>query len=147
DADVQRARQALEQRFSGDNALLFTLQAVERTEGRFETLEEAFSGLARAGIVITGPMLRFLEERFGAVTASVDRTAQAIAELREAELQRLRDIQTARFSGDASVVFTIQAVEQTEGQFTSVSDAMQKLSSVGVVITAPMLELLEERFQ
>src|SRR5690606_11114372 len=121
-------------------------QAVERTQGRFATLEEAFVGLARAGITITGPMLEFLTERFGETGAAVDRVTAALAELREAELQRLRDIQISRFSGDASVVFTVQAVERTTGEFTSVEDAMRKLASVGVTITAPMLALLEERF-
>src|SRR5690606_36895887 len=115
--------------------LAFTVQAVERTEGRFGSLEEAFAGLARAGITITGPMLEYLIDRFEQTGEAVDRAKAAMAELRQQELERLREIQATRFTGEAALVFTVQGLERTQGQFESLEDAISKLSRAGVVLT------------
>lgn len=146
EADMQAALSVLQQRFSGDNALIFTLQAVERTQGRFTSLEEAFAGLAKAGIVITAPMLELLTQRFQQVEEAADHAAEAVAALRRQELERHRGATSARWQGDAGLVFTATAVERTEGQFQSLEDAIRKLSRAGIVLTAPMLDMLTARF-
>jgi len=147
EAELQRLRDIQTSRFSGDAGVVFTAQAVERTAGAFTSVEDAMRKLADAGVTITGPMLEYLIDRFGEMEAAADRARAAMAELRRQELQRLRDIQTQRFSGDAAVAFTVQAVERTAGAFQSVEDAIRKLADAGVTITAPMLEHLTDRFE
>src|SRR5690606_27529486 len=82
-AELQRARDALTSRFRDDNAILFTVQAVERTAGAFQSVEDAMRKLADAGVVVTGPMLEFLIDRFEQTGEAVDRAKAAMAELRQ----------------------------------------------------------------
>lgn len=153
-ADTSRAEAAmasslstLQTRYAGDAGLVYTLQAVERTQGRFQTLQEAFRGLADAGVVITAPMLALLQKRFEGTTTAVENTTSAVQRLWDAERARQARLVEGRFAGDNSILFTLQAVEQTEGRFESLRDAFRKLQAAGVVMNDVMLRVLTERFQ
>lgn len=147
EAALKASLETLQTRYSGDAGLLYTLQAVERTRGRFTTLQEAFRGLAEAGVMITGPMLEFLQRRFQDTATAAEEATTAVQRLWDAERARQASITENRFAGDAGILYTLQVVEQSEGRFESLRDAFRKLQAAGVTMSDGMLRVLAERFK
>lgn len=141
---IEASMAALRTRFS--DGIRATVAFVERTEGVFTSVGDAFVKLSRAGVTVTGPMLTYLEDRFRATAEQADRFRVALERARQSETTRLQNIQAQRFTGDAGLQFTIQAVERTQGAFENVSDAIRKFGREGVVVTSELLAQLVARF-
>lgn len=139
--DVRILREALERRYSVDNAgFLATIQAVERTEGRITSLSDAFQKFSNVGVVMTGDMMKWLADRFKEAGHQVRAVNQDVRILREAMERRWG-------APDATFMATLQMVERTEGRITSLNDAFRKFASTGVVMTGDMMKWLTERFK
>lgn len=144
----QRAADLQTDRFGGDNAALFAISGVERTEGQITSLSDAFRRFARADVPVTAEVLRALEARFAdnisATEAFEARLAAAGVAAATLRSQLAGEILDVRF-GDG-IEATISGVQRVAGAFTSVSDGVRKLSDAGVTLTAGLLEALEAKF-
>lgn len=176
-----------------------TVAMVERTEGRIESLGDAFRKFASAGVVLSGEALDILTARFEANRLQALGAAEAGLRFEETQLalgqttnttvvQALRNVENEllaligfttvgsdewlayndrliavrgrlkEFASEAGVARapiaafhdaigeTFAMVQRTEGQFTSVNQALLTLGRLGIPVTADMLQHLEERF-
>jgi hypothetical protein len=137
-----RQAQAVGDKRYGDG-ILVTLDAVQRSYGAFTSTEDALTKLGRAGVTITVPMLDALASRFGeAGDASRDFAGDVQAAAEEARRAQATLAESFGNGLDA----TIAAVQRTEGAFSSYEDALRKLTTAGVTLTGPLLDLLAARF-
>ncbi|MCA1800556.1 MAG: phage tail tape measure protein [Actinobacteria bacterium] len=143
-AELARQMGILTERFGdGDNGMLYTLSLVQQSAGQFESFSDAVRKLGQAGVGLTVPMLEHLGELFPEMEENLGGTI--IATLRAADAAA---ILSDRFGTTGNrTKYTMGLIERTEGTFTSLGDALFKLSNSRMTITQEVLDILIERFQ
>jgi TP901 family phage tail tape measure protein len=134
DEAFQNSLQTLQDAFSrrfGDGTA-FTVQAIKQSFGDGAEALQFFS--EQLGL-IPDELRDLIERAFPEVAAGAETVADAV--------QAAGDVLRARF-GDG-VLFTIKAIEQTEGPFTSYEDAVRTLIKVNA-LNGQTLEYVKARF-
>lgn len=122
---------------------LQTLTLVARSEGAIDSYSDALDKLAAAGIEVDDAFRRFLQGYFADSYEMMLEGVEAARELRE-EMAQLAEL---RFGGEQGILFTLQAVQRSEGAFTSVADAVRKFGNLKIPLTPELLAAIERMFE